>query len=461
MVLARKEAKRYDRGPMSDQAALSAQWLTLARRTARKVNLGWWMERLTPLMMAAGVLGFAGILLMRSRGVEVSLERAWPWAAGGLGGVMMAAYFLARGRFIQPAQALVRLEAQLHLHNALSVAQVGRAAWPEVPEMSKDGWRWRWRQVSAPWLVSAGCIGLALWMPISPEANAKLPTMEPQAWQQMDEWLEKLEEEKLITPEEKEEQAAKISELRDQPPDKWFSHDSLHASDTLKEQMQRDMAKMAQNLKTMERSLNALQNYADRLSQVAKEQLLKDLDEALKGLQTSGLELNPELLKELAQMDPKNLQGLSQEQLDQMREALKKGAGACEGMCQNPGFLGDGEGEDDALAEMLGRMGEGEGGGEEPGKGGISRGPGTAPLTLSQEENDFGTSKYEGVSNPDLSKAQLSTMLNIQDGKHEVDKTYQGAGAAGAAAHQGVGGEQVWRETLTPEEKAVLKRVFR
>ncbi|MEN3942111.1 hypothetical protein WJU23_12515 [Prosthecobacter sp. SYSU 5D2] len=442
---------------MKDQAALSAAWLSLAKRTAWKVSLAWWLERLKPWVIAGSVAAFAGILLLRRGGADVSFETVWPWMAGTLGLTGLMVYFLARPKFILPEQALVRLEARLKLYNALSVALAGHGAWPELPPMAEDGWRWRWSQISLPWLTVAGCMALALWLPLTPEANATLPTMEPQAWEQMEEWLEKLEEEKLITEEEKEQQAAKIAELRDQPPETWFSHDSLHASDTLKEQMQRDMAKMAQNLKTMERSLNALQNYSDQFSQVAKEQLLKDLDEALKGLQASGLELNPELLKELAQMDPKNLQSLSKEQLDQMREALKKGAGACQGMCQNPGFLGDGEGEDDALAMMLGEM-ERQG---QPGQGDITRGPGTAPLTLSKEENDFGTSKYEGVTNSDLSKAQLGTMLELQDGKHEVDRTYQGAGMAGDAAHQGTGGEQVWRETLTPEEKAVLKRVFK
>jgi hypothetical protein len=63
--------------------------------------------------------------------------------------------------------------------------------------------------------------------------------------------------------------------------------------------------------------------------------------------------------------------------------------------------------------------------------------------------------------NQDMSKAQLGTLLNLQDGKHDVDKTYAGPQAAGRTENQGQGGQQVWRESLTPEEKAVLKRVFK
>jgi hypothetical protein len=129
-------------------------------------------------------------------------------------------------------------------------------------------------------------------------------------------------------------------------------------------------------------------------------------------------------------------------------------------MGENPGFLGDGEGEDDALAEMLKRFGEGQGEGDDPGNGGITRGPGTAPLTLSDEENRFDTNKNEAISNADLSRAQLGSTLGLQDGKHEVDKTSAAPVAAGTVGNAGQGGAQVWRESLTPDEKAVLKRVF-
>lgn len=450
---------------MNDQAHLSAHWQTLAKRCARKVNLGWWLESLTPILVTTSVVTFVGILWLRSSGDEWSLNRVWPGLAVGGLGCLFLSLLIARKKFINVGQALIRLESQLKLHNALTVALAGRGAWPEVPQTAEDGWQWRWSWIGAPWLTSLACITLALWIPISTEIAGTLPTMEPQSWQKMEEWLEKLEEEKIITPEEKQEEAAKIAELRDQPPEKWFSHDSLHAGDSLKEQLQRNMAQMSQDMKTLERSLNALQNYADKLSQATKDQLLKDMDEALKGLQSNAMELNPDLLKELSQIDPNNLSSLSKEQLDQLRQSLKNGGKELQGLAQNPGFLGDGEGADDELAEMLGKMGQGQGQGEGqdgdgPGNGGVSRGPGTAPLTLSDEENNFGTQKNEGVSNLDMSRAQLGTNLGIQDGKHDVDKTYNGPAAAGNTAGKGQGGEQVWRETLTPEEKAVLKRVF-
>ncbi|MEQ1748448.1 MAG: hypothetical protein ABL974_03435 [Prosthecobacter sp.] len=442
---------------MNAQTALSISWHRLARRTAWKVNLGWLLESLTPLLISAGTLGFASIVWMRSRGAVMEPMQIWPWLAGAVLLVLITGWLLARRHFITTSAALVRLESQLHLHNALTVAQLGRGTWPEIPSTVADGLEWRWSRVGGPFAACAVCLITALYLPINPDVAAALPSVEPQAWQQMDQWLEKLREEKVITPESKDEQAGKIDTLRDQPQEKWFSHESLNASDTLKEQLQRDLANQSQNMAKAERSLNALQNYADKLSEQAKEQLLKEFDEALEGMKSGMLELDPKLLKELSQIDPKNLKSLSKEQLDQLRESLKNKSGTCEGM-GGKGFLGDGEGRDDELAEGLGGQAREED--EKPGKGGITRGPGTAPLTLSKDENDFGTNKNEAVSNQDMSRAQLGTTLGLQDGKHDVDKTYTGPTAAGDTSNKGQGGQQVWRESLTPEEKAVLKRVF-
>ncbi len=450
---------------MNDQAILSTRWQKLARRTAWKVNAGWLMEMLTPWLVGAGALGFAGIVWLRSRGIAVEMVQVWPWVAGALVVLISAAVILAKKHFMGTDAALVRLEAQLHLHNALTVARLGRASWPEIPESVMDGLSWRWSRVGGPFAACAVCLLAAFYLPITPDAAAVIPDAEPQAWQKMDEWLEKLQEEKIITPEAEADQQAKLDALRNQPQEKWFSHESLNASDTLKEQLQREIANMGRNLSNAERSLNALQNYGDKLSEQAKEQMLKEFAEAMEQMKSGSLPLDPSLLNELSQIDPKNLKSMSKEQLDQLRESLKNKGGTCdkmgEGFGQGKGFLGDGEGEDDAASQKF-RDGMATGPeGEGPGNGGITRGPGTAPLTLSDEENNFGTGKNEGVKSEDFSKAQLGTTLGIQDGKHEVDKTVTSPTAAGAVKSQGQGGEQVWRESLTPEEKAVLKRVFK
>ncbi len=442
---------------MQSTSQPAAAWHRLAARTARKVNLGWWFDQMLPLVIAGSVLAFAAIFWARSRGFELGWHQVWPWAIGACLATGLVAWWLAKKRFVSRDQAMVRLESQLHLHNALTAAAAGVLPWPQPPAQAVDGWKWRWERVGGPFALLMASLMAALWIPVNLEAGNVLPTVEPQAWQQMEQWLEQLRKEEIIPPEEVKEEEAKIEELRDQPKEKWFSHESLNASDTLKEQLQRDLQALGQNMANAERSLNALQNFADQLSAETKDTLLKNFDEAIQGLQGSDMKLDPALMKELAHIDPKNIKSLSKEQMDQLRESLKKKSGTCNGMCKNPGFLGDGEGEDDALAAIMGLL-EKEG---QPGNGGITRGPGTAPLTLSDQENRFDAGKTEAVSNNDMSRAQIGSTIGLQDGKHKVDETPLQTRSAGSVKDAGTGGEQVWKESLTPDEKAVLKRVFK
>lgn len=447
---------------MNEQITRAAAWRKLACRTARKVNLAWCVQIAGPVLVIAGAAGFAGILWSRSRVGVIAPASVIPWVIAVLVGVLGVSFLLARGRFLSVADAMVRLESELRLHNALSAASAGCGTWPELPARIGDGWRWNWSRVIGPLVCGVAFIALALWLPLSPDARAVLAAVEPQSWAKMESWLDKLEQEKIITPDEKEEQAARIEHLRDQSQDKWFSHESMNASDTLKEQLQRDIQSLGQKFDQAARVLNALEKYADQLSTPAKDKLLKDFDEAVTGLKTGQLDIDPALMKQLGQLDLKNLKSLNPGQSKALRDALKKNAGECKGMCEKRGFLGDGEGEDDEMAEMQGLLKkQGQGEGEGSGIGGLDRGPGTAPLTLSDEENRFDTNKNEAASNPDLSRAQLGAMLGIKNGKHEVDKTAVSPTTAGAVKNSGEGGSQVWRESLTPEEKAVLKKAFK
>lgn len=443
----------------NDQAALAAAWIRRARGTVWKVNAAWWLQECAPLLVGGGVVGFAVVFWLRSRGFDASLTQCAPWMTGGLVLALLVGWLLARHHFMSQSAALVRLESHLGLHNALTVAAAGHGRWPEMPQSAADGWKWSLAQAGGPFLLCALFLTGSMLLPVIHEAEGSLSQAEPQAWQQMEDWLQKLEREKVIPPEERAEEQGRIEGLRQQPQDKWFSHESLNATDTLKEQLQREIQGLAQGMSKAERSLNALQNYSDQISTEAKDQLLKDFDEAVSSLKAGGLDIDPKLLEQLSSIDPKSLSGLSKEQMDQLRQSLKDKSNSCKGMCKNPGFLGDGEGEDDELAAIMGKLKK-NGQSNGPGNGGIDRGPGTAPITLSDEENRFDTDKNVGLTNQDLSRAQLGSMLGLQDGHHDVDKTYAGPQRTGGVQSAGQGGEQVWKDSLTPEEKSVLKRVF-
>ena len=99
--------------------------------------------------------------------------------------------------------------------------------------------------------------------------------------------------------------------------------------------------------------------------------------------------------------------------------------------------------------------------GQMPGRGGVQRGPGPAPLFLGDEETNLGTNNIEGVENQDFSKAAPGQVLGIGQAEHEIDETKTGPQQAGSVGSTGQGGDTIWRESLMPSEKAVLKRYFK
>ena len=112
---------------------------------------------------------------------------------------------------------------------------------------------------------------------------------------------------------------------------------------------------------------------------------------------------------------------------------------------------GEGEGED--------REEEGEQG-NNPGKGGRNRGPGTAPNLLGDPHADAGKGKLEKLEADDKERALPGDLLQTHDGEHDVDKTKRGPTAGGTSESKGKGGSRVWKDELLPEEKKALKKFF-
>jgi len=311
-------------------------WQSLARQTVQKVNFGWWLDRLTPLLIVLSLVIASAILVMRSLGKTLT-ENPWFYVGTGIAfaGAAVAAWMMARRHFIQSSDGLVRLEDRMALKNALTTADRGVGQWPEAPadETKVDaGLDWNWLRVATPFAIAAVVVAASLLIPITTVTAAKAPPSEPLAWAQMEEWMETLEEEEVIEENAIEEVREKIEELRGQPDEEWFSHSSLEATDTLRNTLNQQLQNLGADLATAERDLNALQNYSEQLSQEAKEQLMQEYDEALKNMETSGMPLNSEMMEALKGIDPQKLaQGqmsqMSQEQMDQLREAMKKASG--------------------------------------------------------------------------------------------------------------------------------------
>lgn len=445
-----------------DQAVLERRWRRRASSLSGRLNLGWWLERFNALAVAGLLLFALAIVALRTwREGFLQTGLVFGSATGLVVTFALAAWIWERRRFVGVEEGLVRLDDRLGLHNRLSSASKKIGPWPEfAPDDLRALPRWQPARAWLPGLTALALVAAAWWIPVPKrEAGPLVAPVEPGAWEQMEDWLATLEEEDLVEEELIEEMQKKIEELRDQPEEEWFSHSSLEATDTLAESLGLEIRDLAREMETLERDLATLQAFSSQLGPAAREQLEKEFGEALDALGENGLQVNEELLKQLQGIDPsklgkETLSGLSAEQLKALQEQLRQGSGKLGSLEGLPG-----EGEDGSQLAM--GMGMSETPGLAPGMGGISRGRGDAPLFFGKEDEGLGTSNLETVENPDLSRATVGEVLGLGETERELDRTPAAPGEGGAISSPGRGGEAVSRETLLPDEQAVLKRYFK
>jgi hypothetical protein len=435
-------------------------WHSIARRTRAMINLAWWLDRFTPMLIGLSMLAAGTVLYLRSNAIPTPFS----WVFGAFCSVILllaaVAWLTARRRFILQRDAFVRLDDQLRLHNALTTADQGVGAWPPPPAASSIncGLDWRWSRVIAPFVISTLLILAAFLVPVTAiHSAAPPPTSHPLAWEQMEDWLQTLDETALVEEQALDDVREKIEQLRGQPEDEWFSHSSMEASDNLRDALRKQIEQLGSNLADTERDLNAFQNFSSQMTEATKNQLLQEYSQAIENLDAGSLPLDAKMMEALKNIDPsqlKNLSQLSKEQMDQLRQQLKKGAQAC----KKAGFGKEGELPSLSEGEMISYLMKKNGTGA--GRGGISRGPGEAPISLG-DANNLGTHNLETVQNPDLSRAAPGDVLAIGETQHEIDKNKRGPQQAGAVKSTGQGGDTIWRESLLPDEKELLKRYFK
>lgn len=308
-------------------------WEAKAAKLARQVNCGWWVQAWMQIAVPSCLVLACGILLFRSQGSELALSAAALRVAVGALVVIVSlvAWLVARRNFISREVALVRLEAKLELEGALSSALAGVGAWPAIAAeggAGAAGFRWRLARVVLPGLLAVLVLGGSLMVPLGSTAELTAATEEPAAWGQMEDWLETLEEEEVVDPHSVDEVRARIEQLRDHPEEEWFSHSSLEAGDSLKQALGQSIESMGQGLEMAEQTLAALESAGGgAATEGLREQLAQQYQETTSRLQASSLKLDPELLAQLAKLDPSQLQQLDPEALKELRERLRKASG--------------------------------------------------------------------------------------------------------------------------------------
>ncbi len=444
----------------------------MIRSTRRKVNLAWWLEMLAPLSIGFGILAASVLLYLRTQIWFSDQLMTALIAAIGLALVLpIVALILGRRRFISHREAAVRLESVMHLNNALSVAEDELAPWPQPPmkPMVRDGFGWNWRRLVIPPMVAVALVAAAFLLPVRPvEAKIEVPN-EPIAWQEMEEWLEELKEEE-ISPEDKiEEIREQIENLRTQPEDEWFSHSSLEATDSLRESLQRALEQLEQDMTTAERTMTAMEKYSSAMSEAAQDQMIQEFQDAVQGMEFNKLPPTPQVMDALKQMnlDPNQMKQMNAQQMQQLREQMKKNAQALQQMMGQgqgqQGEWGNNLDDEEALMRMIhgDNWREGMGMSQQPGQGGVERGRGDAPMFHNEDESQLGSKDLEAVTNEDLSRAAPGDVLGVGEAENNIDEAPVQVREAGAVGSAGQGGETVWEENLLPSERAVLERYFK
>ncbi len=453
---------------MSKETATQQLWIAQARRVARKVNFAWWLQGFSAPLLLTGLLGTVAILLLRRHD---ALRPLWHYGSALAAVLVIAAlvtWWLMRRHFESPEQVLVRIEASMRLRSALSAAQAGVAPWPALPAEIHAGIGWHWQRVVFAPLAALLLLSASFLIPILKlQANQQAPD-EPQAWARTEAELNKLDEEKIVDEEYIEEVRKKIEDLRAEDPQDWFSHSSLEATDNMRKEHKAEKQKLTRAMKQAAKALETLQKNP-QMSEPEKARLANEFDQAVESMKNGAMKPNPGLMEKLNGLNPEKLGQLTPEQMQQLKQNMQQNAEKL----QSPGEAeGEGEGEDwtdELLADGTHPgdkpgQGNGEGeeleGGDKPGNGSVSRGPGHDPNLLGKASKELNTGKDQALQSRDLSKALPGDLLELQDGKHDIDTSASKVSGGGDVADTGKGGDRVWKESLDPNEQKALKKFF-
>lgn len=443
--------------------------MSQAQRLSRRINLAWFLQYFaTPFLIVASL----GAI------VTLGIRREFPavpagWIAACVFGVLVIVaaiiYRIASKRFESAETALVRIESVKNLNSSLSAANAGVRPWPKAPPNLSDSLNWHIPRVVFPPIAALAILVLGLLIPINAKSTiTPPPSRQPQAWSEIDSQLEKLAEDAMVDEDYLEETEKRLTQLRNQEEQDWFSHASLEATDSLKESNQSNIDNLQKDLAEAGDALEALTDAAGKLDSEQKRKLTEEFEQALEGMQNGAMKPNPDLLDKLSELDPNNLGKLTPEQM----EALKKNMEKLKESLDNADGGANGNDWDD---QLLGENGECENGncqggncpggncqgngGEGPGNGGIQRGPGHDPNVLKNQKDTLETGDLTSLEAKDLSRSLPGDLLQLQDGKHTVDETSSKA-TSGGTATAGQGGDRVWKESLAPAEQRALKKYF-
>ncbi len=80
---------------------------------------------------------------------------------------------------------------------------------------------------------------------------------------------------------------------------------------------------------------------------------------------------------------------------------------------------------------------------------------------LGNEAEKLNLNREERLKSEDLSNTLPGDLLETTDGEHDTDKSNSKVRSGGNTDNKGAGGERVWKNSLLPEEKKAIKKLFK
>lgn len=434
-------------------------WNRRANHVARAVNIAWWLDTLAFPVVAGSVAGAAAVLIIRNQAAPPSTTTILITA--GIVVLTLAAIALLRARrkFETPDRSMVRIEAALGMHNALSAARAGVAPWPPPHTFGSAavGLRWQWKRLAMPPLAALAIVAAALWIPVGrSDAAHRATPQQPPAWERIDAELDALAETAVVDETYLEETRDRLEQLRSAEPEQWFSHASMEATDGLARSHRNETRRMEEEMDRAGRAIDQLEKLGADAAPEAFAAQADEFQQAIDGMRNGDMKPNAELLEKLSKLDPDALKNLDPGQLRELQQQLKDAADALRNACENGACDGLGDGPP-GLAGEDGEPGDpgnnpsgqpGEDGGHVPGLLGENPGP------------DAGTGTPEALAAQDLSRAGLGDLLEIRQGEHDPDDIQTSPLHGGGTADAGRGGDRIWRDSLDPGEQRAIRRFF-
>lgn len=430
------------------QSKRKAFWLDRARAEAFRFNFGWWVQLFVPWVFWS-LLG-AGCLIFYVRILEADSPVGAVVLGLGLAVGAGLAVWKAHAHWISVPETLVKLDAKLELHNALTCASEGVADWPEAKPGAHLDLAWNLRRLWRLPCLGAVAVMAALLLPV-PERDPSSPPSagEPSTWSALQETLDTLEPGELVQTEALDTFREALEALRDQPNEAWFSHESLEAGDHLLESAHAGLQDLRGGLEQALAALEASRQIDEHRLGSHGPLLEEYLQTALQQLASGSMPLNEDLLNSLQDIDLSKSHQLTAEQWKDLQARLKEGVALCSG----EDGQGEGEGEGEGTAsQLLAALLAGQGGTG-------TEGSAPTPLQLSDTPTDLATRGMEAISNEDLSHALPGDLLGVGLAEHTdtpLPESPQSGGSLPAIA----GGHSASNQKATPDEQRVLKAFF-